>query len=137
MAQELQSSGLHIYVSLKQLSSTCHVSFVAALDTDHKHKFSLTHFIHFLQTSPVILDPFLPCDVLADQHKSVKIKAIDTEAIEPEDLELQESSLERSWDRSVSKTGRYLRNSVNEDMDEFEKFVQRDVLFPVTGAFRL
>ena len=34
-------------MSLKQLSSTCHVSFFAAPDTDHKHKFSLTHFIHF------------------------------------------------------------------------------------------
>ena len=47
VAQELQSSGLHILVSLKQLSSTCHVSFLAAPDTDHKHKFSLTHFIRF------------------------------------------------------------------------------------------
>ena len=47
VAQELQSSGLHIFVSLKQLSSTCHVSFFAAPDTDHQHKFSLTHFIHF------------------------------------------------------------------------------------------
>ena len=27
----------------KQLSSTCHVSFFAASDTDHKHKFSLTY----------------------------------------------------------------------------------------------
>ena len=27
----------------KQLSSTCHVSFLAAPDTDHKHKFSLTY----------------------------------------------------------------------------------------------
>ena len=47
VAQELQSSGLHIFVSLKQMSSTCHVSSFAALDTDHQHKFSLTHFIHF------------------------------------------------------------------------------------------
>ena len=31
---------------LKQLSSTCHVSFLAALDTDHKHKFSLTYLTH-------------------------------------------------------------------------------------------
>ena len=46
-AQELQGSGLHIFVSLKQMSSTCHVSFLAAPDTDHKHKFSLTHLIYF------------------------------------------------------------------------------------------
>ena len=31
----------------KQLSSTCHVSFFAAPDTDHKHKLCLTCFIHF------------------------------------------------------------------------------------------
>ena len=43
----LQSSGLHIFVSLKQLSSTCHVSFLATPDTGHRHKFSLTHIIHF------------------------------------------------------------------------------------------
>ena len=30
----------------KQMSSTCHVSFLAALDTDHKHKFSLTYFTY-------------------------------------------------------------------------------------------
>ena len=42
MAQELQGSGLHIFVSLKQLSPTCHVSLLAAPDTDHKHKFFLT-----------------------------------------------------------------------------------------------
>ena len=35
---------------LKQLSSTCHVSFLAALDTDHKHKFSLT-FLTYLSDS--------------------------------------------------------------------------------------
>ena len=31
----------------RTISSTCHVSFFGAPDTDHKHKFSLTHFIHF------------------------------------------------------------------------------------------
>ena len=47
VAQELQGSRLHIFVSLKQLSSTCHVSSHALPDTDYKHTFSLTHFIHF------------------------------------------------------------------------------------------
>ena len=42
---------LRIFVSLKQLSSTCHVSFFAAPDTDHKHKFSLTN----LTCLPVVL----------------------------------------------------------------------------------
>ena len=35
----------------KQLSSTCHASSFAAPDTDHKHKFSLTHSIHFFYLS--------------------------------------------------------------------------------------
>ena len=83
VAQELQSSGLHIFVSLKQLSSTCHVSFFAARDTDHKHKFSLTHFIHFsfptvslLQTSPMILDPYIPCDVPRQSGGSTQIPSL-------------------------------------------------------------
>ena len=42
-----QAQGLRIFVFLKQLSSTCHVSFLAAPATDYKHKFSVTHFIHF------------------------------------------------------------------------------------------
>ena len=42
-----QAWGLHIFVCLNQVSSTCHVSFLAAPDTDHKHKFSLTHLIYF------------------------------------------------------------------------------------------
>ena len=46
VAQGLQSSELHIFVTLKQVSSTCHVSSFAAPDTDHKHRFSLTQFIH-------------------------------------------------------------------------------------------
>ena len=45
-----RGSRLHIFVSLKLLSSTCHVSFLAAPDTDHKRKFSLTHFIHFFMS---------------------------------------------------------------------------------------
>ena len=50
VAQELQSSGLHIFVSLEQLSSACHVSFLAAPDTDHKHMF-LSHPFHPLLLS--------------------------------------------------------------------------------------
>ena len=82
VAQELQSSGSHIFVSLKQLSSTCHVSFLAAPETDHKHNFSLTHFIHFsmsfrqshqhkqdLWFSTHIYPPMFH-DRVADQHKS-------------------------------------------------------------------
>ena len=82
MAQELQRSGLHIFVSLKQLSSTCHVSFLAALDTDHQHMFSLTHFLHFslsnsfTDTHQIFLwfstheYPAMFHGTVADQHKS-------------------------------------------------------------------
>ena len=56
MAQELQRSGLYIFVSLKQLSSACHVSSIAALDTDHKHKFSLTYLIYFSYLSDSLTD---------------------------------------------------------------------------------
>ena len=53
-------------MSLKQLSSTCHVSSFDAPETAHQHKFSLTHFIPFstfpmvspLHTGPVTLDPY-------------------------------------------------------------------------------
>ena len=54
MAQQLEGSVLHIFVSLKQLSYTCHVSLLAALDTDHKHKVSLTHLIYFSCLSDIL-----------------------------------------------------------------------------------
>ena len=77
VAQELEGSGLHIFVPL---SSTCHVSFLAAPDTDHKHKFSLTHLIYFsylsdrlTSTSSMVLDPDLPCDVPRKSGRSTQI----------------------------------------------------------------
>ena len=82
--QSCKSSGLHTFVSPTQLSSTCHVSFLAAPDTDHKHKFSPTHFIHFsclstvspLQSSPMILDPYTPCDVPRQSGGSAQIPSL-------------------------------------------------------------
>ena len=47
---------------IKQLSSTCHVSFLAAPDTDDKHKVSLTHFIHFSCLSDCLTFTKKPCD---------------------------------------------------------------------------
>ena len=57
-----QAQGLHIFVSPKQLSSTCHVSSFAAPDTDHQHKFSLTHVIHFSYLSDCLTFAHRPCD---------------------------------------------------------------------------
>ena len=52
----------------KQLSSTCHVSFLAAPDTDHKHKFSLTHFICFSCLSDILTFAHRPYDSRPYQH---------------------------------------------------------------------
>ena len=69
----------------KKLSSTCHVSFLAAPDTDNKHKFCLTHFIHFsylsdsltfAHTSSMVLDPYLPCDVPWQSGGSTQIPSL-------------------------------------------------------------
>ena len=46
-----RGSRLHIFCVSKELSSTCHVSFLAAPDTDHKHKFSLT-YLTYLSLTP-------------------------------------------------------------------------------------
>ena len=62
---ELEGSGLHIFVSEKQLSSTCHVSFFAAPDTDHKHKFSLTYLTYL-------------SDNLTNAHKTFGTRSIFT-----------------------------------------------------------
>ena len=97
----------------KLLSFTCHVSFLAALDTDHKHKFSLTHLTYLsdsltTHTRSLVLDPYLPCDVPRQgggstqipslpgyEPKSIETKSIETEAIEPEDLEPRRIELDR------------------------------------------
>ena len=86
---------------LKQLSSPCHVSFLAAPDTDHKHKFSVTYPPIFPTTSPtharlLVHDPYLPCEVPRQSGGPTQIpslagyepKAFETEAIEPGSIEL-------------------------------------------------
>ena len=138
-----QDQGLHIFVSLKQLSSTCHVSFLAALDTDYKHKFSVTLFIHFFYLSDGLTftnkhcesQPTKPCDgprqsggstqipsLTGYEPKSVEFKDIDTEAIEPEDLEPIKIELDRDLGTDPYQIQeRFTRNSPTEDMDEFGK----------------
>ena len=71
-------------MSLKLLSSTYHVSFLAAPDTDHKHKFSLTHFIHFscfstgltLTNKPYDSQPIKSCDVPRQSGGSTQIPSL-------------------------------------------------------------
>ena len=134
MAQELPSSGLQIFVSLKQLSSTCHVTFLAAPYTDHKHKFSFTSLvfptISQTHTRLLIHDECLPCDVPLQSGGSTQItsltgcepKVIETEAIEPEDLEPRRIELDRNLGTDpYQRQERVVRNSIAEDMDEFGK----------------
>ena len=124
-------------MSLKQLSSTCHVSFLAAPDTDHKQKFSLTYLtcLSPTHTRSLVHDPFAPCDVPRQSGGStqipsltgyepqpVEIKAIDTEAIEPEDLESRRIELDRNLGTEPHQIQeRFVRNYLTEDMDEFGK----------------
>ena len=88
-----------------------------------------------LHTSPVILDPSIPCDVprqsggsteipslTGDEPKSVENNAFDTEAIEPEDLEPRRIELDRNLGTDpYQRQARFVRNSFTEDMDEFGK----------------
>ena len=140
MAQELQGSGLHIFVSLKQLSSTCHVSFLAAPDTDHKHKFSLTHFAYLsddlpnTHTRPLVHDEYLPFDVPRQSGGSTQIpsitgyepKLIETKAVEPEDLEPKKIELHRNlgtdpYQIQERSTRSDFQNPIIQDFDEFGK----------------
>ena len=88
-----------------------------------------------LHTSPVILDPCIPCDVpqqsggsteipslTGDEPNSFENKAFDTEAIEPEDLEPRRIELDRNLGTDpYQRQARFMRNTITEDMDEFGK----------------
>ena len=107
--------------------------------------------VSLLHTSPVILDPHVPCEVPRQsggsrqipsltgyEPKSVENKAFDTEAIEPEDLEPRRIELDRNLGTDPHQSQeRFMGNSITEDIHEFGKSWCRDVLLPVTDAFRL
>ena len=111
----------------------------AAPDIGHKHKFSLTHFIHFSYLSDGLTFAYKPYDSrpishiypamfhgrVADQHKfHLEPKLIEAEAIELEDLEPRNIELERNLgtdpyqiqERSMRND---FQNLVTADMDEF------------------
>ena len=135
-----QDHGLHIFAFPKQLSSTCHVSFLAALDTDQKHKFSpisstspVFPTVSPSQTSTMNLNPYTPCDgprqsdgstqipsFTGQEPKSVEFK--DIEAIVPEDLEPRSIELDRNIGTDPYQIQeRFVRKSLTEDMDELRK----------------
>ena len=122
----------------------CHVSFLAAPDTDHKHKFSLTHLIYLsylsdsltnTYTRSMVLNPFSPCEVPRQsggstripsltgyEPKSVETKVIETEAIEPEDLEPRKIELDRNLGTDPYQSQeRFMRHFFTEGVDEFGK----------------
>ena len=82
----------------KQLSSTCHVSFAAAPDTDHEHKFSLTHITHL-------------SDDLSNTHKKFHGRVADqykshlSQAKSPNSSRPKRSSLKTSSREKLSLTG--------------------------------
>ena len=125
------------------MSSTCRVSFLATPDTDCKHKFSLTHFIHLSYLSdgltftnkPYDSQPIDTCDVPRQSGGSTQIpsltgydpcrlsfKNIDAEAIVLEDLEPRRSELERNLGTDPYQIQeRLMRNLLTEEKDEFGK----------------
>ena len=86
-----------------------------------------------LHTGPMILDPYIPCDVARQsggstqipsltgyEPKSLEINAIDTEAIDPEDLEPRRIDRNLGTD-PYQREERFVRSSTTEDTDEFGK----------------
>ena len=134
----------------KQLSSTCHVSFFAAPDSDHKHKFSLTHFTYLSDNLKNTHKIFGTRSILTLRSSTAEWrintnpiypKAIETEAIGPEDFEPRRIELDRNLGTDPYRIQeRFLtnhnQNPITEDMDEFGK-VGAEMLHPVTDAFRL
>ena len=137
MARELEGSGFFIFVSLKQVSSACHVSFLGAPDTDNKHKFSPTH------TRSLVHDPYVPCEVprqsggstqipaltgyepktietKTTETKTIETNSIGTEAIESEGLEPRRIELDRNHGTDPCQIQeRFMRSSLTEDLAEY------------------
>ena len=96
---------------IAHLSSTCHVSFFASPDTDHKHKPSLTYLSDSITNThkTLVHDPYVPCEVPRQSGGSTQIPAligyepntietnsIGTEAMQSEGLEPKRIELDRN-----------------------------------------
>ena len=101
------SSGL--LVSLKKLSSTCHVSFLAAPDTVHLQKYSLTHLSYLsndltdTHTRLLVHDEYLPCDVPRQCGGSTQIPL--SQVMSPTSSRPKQSILNTSSPEELSLTG--------------------------------
>ena len=138
-----QAQGLRIFVSLKQLSSTCHVWFLAAPDTDYKHKFSLTLFLHisYLSDGLTLTNKYYESQPMYTLRWSTAGWRANTNPISHR-LWAQDGWVQRhrrrsdrsrrlraqknwAWkefcDWSASNPGKIMRSSLTEDMDEYGK----------------
>ena len=131
---------LHIFACLECLSPTGHVSVLAARDTDYTHRFSLTRLICFsylsdgLTSTHKIFDPrpifTLRCSTaewrINTNPVSRSVKAIETETIEPEDLEPRRIEIDRNLGKDPYQIQERLtrnnsQNPIAEDNEEFIK----------------
>ena len=139
------SSREHARLKIKDCTSLCHPRFMSHslphLTTDHKHKFPLTHLIHLSyptvspsQTSPMILNPYVPCDGPRQSGGSTQIPSLTgyEPKTSPEELSLtgilgqiRIKSRKDLWEVLLLKTWTNLENWC------------RHVLLPVTDASRL
>ena len=96
-------------------------------------------------TRPLVHDPYLPCEVPRQRVGSTQIppltgyepKSIETEAIKPEDLEPRRTELDRNLGQIRIKDRKDLREITTKILSSEIWMNFRDVLHPVTDAFRL
>ena len=124
----------------EQLSSTCHVPIPCrtwhcpqAQVLSHPSHPLLTFFqtVSPLHTSPVIFDPCLPCDVPRQSGRSTQTQIVWDQSHRDRSGRAWRPRAQKNWawkkywDRSVSNTGKFVRNSITEDVEEFGKLLQR------------
>ena len=97
---------------LKQMSSTCHVSFLAAPDTDHKHKFSLIYFTYLSDNNQhtqdlryaILIYPAMFHGRVADEQKSHLSEVMSPSRLRSKPSTPKQSSLKTSSLEELSLT---------------------------------
>ena len=92
-------------MSLKQVSSTCHVSLLAALDTDYKHKFSFTSPHPHKRVISTHIYPAMVHRRVADQHKSHLLQVMSPSRLSSKTSTPKRPSLKTSSPEELSLTG--------------------------------
>ena len=116
-----KARGLQIFVSLKQLSSTCHVSYLAALDTDHQHKFSLTYLFNFTVILFYTLKPVVPRSIYTLRRFTAELRCFGSPSL-PQVMSQKGSSSTGILGLNIKiKHATELWEMTIKDMDEFGK----------------